>query len=160
MRIGLVLRELQHDEQKLAYELLRASERHRVDHEIHHLGRDLARWSQRHVRDIADIGDRFGVDLDPRPTGEPALSKLVREKAGGLVGRHTDASLLMLRDLRGIHVQASGVSVDWVMIAQAAQALRDTELLDLAQRCHPDTLRQLRWANAKLEESCTQILVT
>lgn len=30
----------------------------------------------------------------------------------------------------------------------------------LAERCHPDTLRQLRWANAKLKESATQALVS
>jgi hypothetical protein len=160
VKIGLALRELHRDEQKLAHELLRVAERHRVDHEIYHLGRDLARWSQRHVREIADIGGRFGVDLDPQPTDEFALAKLVREKAGELVGRHPDASMLMLRDLRAIYVDASGVSVDWVMIAQAAQGLKDTELLALARRCHPDTLRQVRWANAKLKESCTQILVT
>ena len=34
------------------------------------------------------------------------------------------------------------------------------ELLGLAERCHPDTLRQMRWANAKLKESATQALVS
>ena len=31
---------------------------------------------------------------------------------------------------------------------------------ELAERCHPDTLRQMRWANAKLKESATQALVS
>lgn len=41
----------------------------------------------------------------------------------------------------------------------AAQALQDRELLDTAERCHPQTLRQMRRANAKLEESSAQIMV-
>ncbi|MFF7244548.1 hypothetical protein ACFZBU_11700 [Embleya sp. NPDC008237] len=160
MKIALALQELHHDELDLARELLRVADRHRVDHEIHHLGGDLARWSQRHARDIADLGKRFDLHLDAEPTEETGVAHRLREKAGELIGRRPDASLLMLRDLREVYVKASGVSVDWVMIAQAARGLKDAELLALAQRCHPDTLRQVRWANAKLKESCTQVLIT
>ena len=63
-------------------------------------------------------------------------------------------------DVREVFTRASGVSVDWELVAQAAQGLQDTELLDLSKRCHPETLRQVRWANAKLKESATQILVS
>jgi len=52
------------------------------------------------------------------------------------------------------------VSTDWEMLAQAAQGIVDTELLALTQQCHPDTLRQMRWANSKLKESSTQVLVS
>ncbi len=51
------------------------------------------------------------------------------------------------------------MSLDWELLAQAAQGARKRELLELAERCHPDTLRQMRWANAKLKESATQALV-
>jgi hypothetical protein len=37
------------------------------------------------------------------------------------------------------------VSVDWKLLGQAAQATKDSELLALTQRCHPQTLRQMRW---------------
>ncbi len=46
------------------------------------------------------------------------------------------------------------------MIAQVAQGIRDTDLLALAQRCHPQTLRRAEWANSRLKESATQILVS
>ncbi len=48
----------------------------------------------------------------------------------------------------------------WEMLGQAAQGLKDVDLLAVVQRCHPDTLRQLRWANGKLKESSTQILIS
>jgi hypothetical protein len=46
------------------------------------------------------------------------------------------------------------------MVAQVAQGIRDTDLLALAQRCHPQTLRQATWANSRIKESATQILVS
>lgn len=57
----------------------------------------------------------------------------------------------MLRDLREVYVLASGVSVDWGMLGQAAQGARQRELLELAERCHPATLRIMRWANASTQ---------
>ena len=43
---------------------------------------------------------------------------------------------------------------------QAAQGVRDRELLDVTQQCRPQTLRQSTWANAQLKEKATQILVS
>jgi len=44
------------------------------------------------------------------------------------------------------------------MLAQAAQGIKHTGLLAVTKKCHPDTLRQMRWANTKLKESSTQAL--
>ncbi|UNO43541.1 hypothetical protein [Streptomyces sp. MST-110588] len=160
MKIGLLLHELHRDENDLAHELLRVSERHQADHEVHYVARDLARWSQQHVRDLSAAGERFGARLDPEPVDELKTAERLRDKAGELVGRRSHAALLLLRDLREVYIKASGVSVDWEMLGQAAQGLKDTELLETVQRCHPDSLRQIRWANGKLKESSTQILVS
>ncbi len=160
MRIGSALEELHRSENHLAHQLLTIAERHAAEPGIHHLGRDLAVWSQDHVRRIAPVGQRYGVELDPEPAGDPGLLDRVREGVGDRLGRRSDPALLLLRDLRSIYVDASGVSVDWELVAQAAQGVRDQELLELAQACHPDTLRQARWANSMLKESATQVLVS
>ena len=160
MKLGLVLHELHRSENDLARQLLHVSERHKADHEIHHLARDLAAWSQRHVTEIAGIGRNYGQDLDPEPAGEHGLTEKIREKSSELVGRRGQAALLMLVDLREVYTMASGVSVDWEMLAQAAQGIKHHDLLDVTQRCHPDTLRQVRWANAMLKVNSTQILVS
>ncbi len=68
--------------------------------------------------------------------------------------------MLLLADLRRLHRRAAGVSLDWELLAQAAQAARDTELRDLASRCHPRTLRQLKWTNAMLKVLSPQILTS
>jgi hypothetical protein len=160
MKIGLVLRELHRSENDLAHELLQVADRHQVDHEIYHVARDLAGWSQRHVTEIAAVAGDYGEHLDPEPHGESNLAQRALDKASELAGRTRTPGLLMLRDLREVYMKASGVSADWEMLAQAAQGIRHTDLLALTERCHPDTLRQLRWANAKLKESSTQVLIS
>ena len=160
MRLGLALEELHRSENHLAHQLLAVAERHKADHEIFHVGRDLATWSQDHVRRLATFGDRYGVRLDPEPAGEPALLARVSEAVSDRLGRRSAPALLLLRDLRSVFTHASGVHADWEMVAQVAQAIRDTDLLALAQRCHPQTLRQAKWANSRIKESATQILVT
>ena len=160
MKIGLALEELHRSENDLAQELLQVSERHKADHEIYHLGRDLAHWSHRHIREIAEVGRNYGLDLDPEPEGESALAERIREKGAELLGRRSHVALLLLRDLREIYMLAAGVSADWEMLAQAAQGIKHTDLLEVAKRCHPDTVRQMRWANSKLKEESTQILIS
>lgn len=159
-KIPMALEELHRAENDLAGELLQASDRHKVDHEIFYLGRDLARWSQIHVRELARVGKDYGLDLDPEPEDDSTLMAKVRQKGADLLGRHHDPALLLLNDLRTIHRKAAGVSLDWEILAQTSQALKDRELLELAQRCHPQTLRQLRWANASLKTNAAQIMVT
>jgi hypothetical protein len=159
-KVPLALEELHRAENDLAGELLHASDRHKVDHEIFYLARDLARWSQAHVRELARVGRTYGVKLDPEPDDEHSLVARIRQRGAELLGRRHDPALLLLRDLREIHRKAAGVSLDWEILAQTAQALKDRDLLALAQKCHPQTLRQLRWANGALKENAAQVMVT
>ena len=160
MKLHLAIEELHRSENHLARALLAASDRHKADHEVFYVARDIAGWSQRHVTELARIGADYGLDLHPEPEGESGVLEKVQQATSDLLGRRPEPGLLLLADLRHIHREAAGVSLDWELLAQAAQGARKRELLELAQRCHPDTLRQMRWANAKLKESATQALVS
>jgi len=160
MKLGLAIEELHRSEDHLAGVLLAMSDRHKADHEVFHVARDIARWSQDHVRALAEIGGDFGVDLDPVPEGDPGILEKARQAASDLLGRSSAPGLLLLADLRHVYREASGTSLDWELLAQGAQGARKKELLELAERCHPDTLRQVRWANGKLKEAATQVLVS
>lgn len=159
-KLNMAIRELHHSEKELAAQLLYASDRHKADHEIYHLARDLAQWSRNHVRRLAEVGKDYDLELDPDSPNDTGMLSEMRQKAGEIVGRRPEPGVLLLRDLKELHKNAVGVSVDWELIAQAAQALKDKELLGLAQECHPDTLRQARWANAKIKEISAQVLVS
>lgn len=160
MKIGFALTELHRAENELAQRLRRAAHRHKADHDTFYLGQDLAVWSEGHVRLIAEHGHRYGVDLDPAPRPEHHHLAGARERLSEVLGRDSDAGLSLLADLREIYQAAAGVSVDWELIAQAAQGAKDLDLIDLAKSCHPDNLRQMRWANAKLKQSATQVLLS
>ncbi|RFU37346.1 hypothetical protein DZF91_33415 [Actinomadura logoneensis] len=155
-KLGMLLCDLHGRENALARDLLRISAHHAADHEVYHLARDLAVWSQDHVAALADAAPRYGLDLDPEPDADASLTRRVRERAGDLLGRQSEAALLLLHDLRKVYVDASGVSLDWEIAGQVAQATKDGDLLALVGRCHPDTLRQVRWANAKIKETSPQ----
>lgn len=157
MRLHIVIEELQFSERELAGELSAVAIRHRAEHEIHRAAQDLAVWSQDHLRELDALAPRFGVAAGRGRRDRWA--RLPRGRRGrGVSGRLPDPGLRLLRDLRRLHQLAAGVSVDWELLAQGAQAAREPELLDLAAHCHPGTLRQLRWTNAMLKVLSPQIL--
>lgn len=160
MKLDLALRELHRSEKSLARDLLAVSDRHREEHEIHHVAQDLACWSGDHVKELAEAAQRYDLrlDTDVQPRANPlrAIRAVVSEL--GPVG--PESGLLLLADLRKLHRKAAGVPVDWELLAQGAQAVQDTGLVELAQRCHPQTLRQLKWTNAMLKTLSPQVLTT
>ncbi len=159
--ITLTLRELHDGERALEEALLAAAERHRTDHEIHHVASDLARWSREHSARLADTGHHYGLDLDgPKDDPSPGALTALRQKAAEALGRRPETGLLLLHDLRDLHLAAARNSLYWEMLAQAAQGARDERLLALAGECHPQTLRQLRWTNTMIKELSPQLLTS
>jgi hypothetical protein len=159
MKLGLALRELHRSEVRLARSLDAIAARHHNDHGIHHVARDLAVWSREHVALIHDTGKRYGVRLRTHPR-MAAIAASAQERVSDRLGRRPEPAMLLLADLRRLHRLAAGVSVDWELLAQGAQAAKDDDLLALTQRCHPQALRQMRWANAMLKELSPQALAT
>jgi len=155
--IEVVLADLRHGETRLAEELIAVSERHQDEAEVHFVARDLARWSQEHARRLEEHADRLAGPLRARV--ESAL-RSVHDTVAAVFGRHETDALLLLADLREIYLGASANSLGWEMVAQAAQATRDADLLELASACHPQTLRQVRWANTMIKTLSPQLLVS
>jgi hypothetical protein len=156
--IGYALRRIHHGENEMHLQLLRIAEREHAEHEIHHVARDLAAWSEEHVRELAAQAERFEVDLSGDADTPSAVLERLRAAASTLAGRRAQAGLLLLHDLRDLYLQASDNSLAWEMLAQVAQAKRERELLALTERCHPQNLRQLRWANTMIKVQTPQIL--
>ncbi len=160
MKIGLALRELHRSETALARDLLQVSDRHMAEAEIHHVARDLAGWSRRHVARLAEAADTYNVRLSGDAPSSSGLLAPVRRTLSELARRRDETGLLLLADLRRLHRKAAGVSLDWELLAQGAQAVKDTDLLELASRCHGETLRQLTWTNGMLKQLSPQVLAS
>jgi hypothetical protein len=159
MKLGLALREVHRSERALAVKLDAVAARHHSDHAIRHVATDLAGWSRTHADEIAAAGGHYGLHLRWIPN-VAAVSAPLQQRLSDMVGRRQEPALLLLADLRRLYQQAAGVSVDWELLAQGGQAAKDERLLELAQRCHRETLRQMRWANAMLKELAPQTLTS
>jgi len=158
-KLALAIAELHRSEAKLARDLRSIAARHYSDQDICHLARDLAGWCDEHVAALASHGRRYGLRLSST-SRRPALSRAVQQRFNDLLRRRPEPSLLLLADLRRVHRVAAGASLDWELLAQAAQAAKDADLQPLCARCHPQTLRQMRWANAMLKELSPQALTS
>ena len=153
------LRRLHHDESRLATELRDIADRHRADHEIHHVAHDLAGWSDTHLAQVAAVAAGHGLDLDPQ-ADQPGPVRQLGQTLSSLVGRRPESGLLLLEDLRTAYLMASEASLSWELLAQLAQAGKHAELLELSSICHPKTLRQIRWANTMLKTLSPQVLTS
>ncbi|MFJ2260362.1 hypothetical protein ACIOKD_18795 [Streptomyces sp. NPDC087844] len=159
--VTLTLRALHHGERHLAGHLTAVAERHRTEHEIHYVSLDLARWSHAHVQRLADIAGHYGPDLaESSAASLPHPLSTLTKKASERMAHRPEPGLLLLRDLRELHLAATENSLYWEMLAQAAQATKDDALLDLASACHPETLRQTRWTNTMIKNLAPQILTS
>lgn len=76
-----------------------------------------------------------------------------------LLRHRPEPGLALLAALCRLHRLSAGVSLDWELLTPGAQAAKDSELLNLKSRFHPETLRQMRWANAMLKELSPQVLM-
>jgi hypothetical protein len=160
VKLDLAIEELHRSENELYTVLLSMSDRHKADHEVFHVPRDMAIWSQRHVAELAEAGREFGLDLDPEARQTTGFLETLQQKTSELTGRMSTPGLLLLADLRHLYREAGGTALDWELLAQGAQGAKNKELLDLAERCRPQTLRVAKWAEAKLKESSPQVLAS
>jgi hypothetical protein len=161
--IALALRALHRGERNLAGELARVAERHRAEHEVHHVATDLAGWSREHVRRIVATAADREVDLTGPPEAGEASDAVFTSHGNRSIAETADAldpGLLLLRDLRELHLSATANSLHWEMLAQLAQAAKDPALLSLASACHPQTLRQMRWTNTMIKTMSPQVLTS
>ncbi|MDF2824926.1 MAG: hypothetical protein K0R68_2334 [Mycobacterium sp.] len=163
-KIDLALREVHRSEVELARSLEAMAARHHGDHGIRHVAIDLAQWSREHVVLVAEAGQRYDVRFHRmrRRTQPPtaAIAESVQRWVSDRFRARPEPALLLLANLRRLHRLAAGVSLDWELLAQGAQAIKDPGLLEITQRCHPQALRQMRWANAMLKELSPQVMAT
>jgi len=157
-RAGLeyALRRVHHGENEVVQQLTRLSTRHEQEAEIHHVAVDLAGWSTLNIARLADAAEPYDVSLPREPGRRGTVRHAVDSVAAAADGRAP--ALVLLEDLRDLYLVAGETSLAWEMLAQHAQARRERDLLQVSTECHPQTLRQLRWANSMIKTLSPQAL--
>jgi hypothetical protein len=162
VKIGIAIEEAADAERELAGELRAVAERHRTDHDVFHLSLALARAAEERLAALGEHAGRYeaSVDTEPDDSKKPKVVRAAIAKSAELVGRRPEPALLLLRDLRTLHLLAAEVSIDWVILGQGAQAARDAGLLATVDGCHPEVLRAMKWTTFRIKEASPQILTT
>lgn len=161
MKLDKAIEDVQDAEAELAKELRVVGERHAVEHDLYHLGHTLAKQCADHLERLAPFAERYGASsVDDRVHESPGVLEMLRHKSAELLGRSETSGLLLLRDLRNLYLTAQEAELAWVILAQAAQAVRDRELLREVSRCHEEAEARGKWLRTKIKESAPQVLAT
>jgi hypothetical protein len=123
---------------------------HGAEPDVHFACRTLAGQCDAHREALAPIVERYG--------GAPGDDEPARLHAQGLSGTRT-GPVGLLRDLQDVYLLVSFVEVTWTVVRQAAQALRDRELLEVIDGCAEQTGIQARWCRMRIKQAAPQALV-
>jgi hypothetical protein len=160
-KITTMLQILLRDERHVGAALAEMSERHRDEHEITFVARDLAAWCDEHLAELDGVATKYGARLTGNSQDDASATfDRVRADLADRTGGEVDEGVLLLRELRALHLACVGLSVEWEIMAQTAKAVRDDDLLALAERCQRDAARQMKWANAKVKEAAPQVMAS
>jgi hypothetical protein len=160
--VGPLLKRIHGAETDLAEEYRKTGERHAVEHDVFHTSHTLAKQCIAHANSLQPFLERYEgrspgpVDEEPGPWANVLAG--LRRKMAEAVGRRELPGLLLLRDLTNLYLAVAECDVLWVLAGQAAQVLRDTELLDVITRCDEQTKTQMKWLKTRLKEAAPQTL--
>lgn len=164
MKVAVALDEVRDAEAALIATLDAVGARHRADHDVFHLTRLLRGWADERLRRLAPHADRYDVDLDPAaiddegPRSGPV--ERLRGAAAEPTGSALDPGVVLLRDVRDLHLAAARVSLAWTVLGQGAQAVVDRELLAVTSACDPQAIRTVEWTVQKAKEASPQVLAS
>jgi hypothetical protein len=159
-KVGIVVERLQAAELGLAADFRKVRERHAVESDVYHLSHTFAKQCEEHVERLRPCAERYEAPREHDADGAGGGGEVVetmRHELSELMGRQP-SGLLLLNDLRHLFVCAQDVGVLWVMVAQAAQALRDAELLAVCTECHGETIVQMHWLLTRIKLAAPQAL--
>jgi hypothetical protein len=162
VRIGKALQQLAKAELDLADEYRKVGQRQAAEHDVYHTCRTLEQQCTEHAARIAPFASRYDAAspvADEDGGDWDSLVAHLRHRLSETLARRPASGLLLMRDLHQLYHMAQEVSLHWTAIGQAAQALRDQELLDATTALHEQTLTQIKWIKTRLKETAPQVLV-
>jgi hypothetical protein len=153
VKVARAIRDLHRAETELADELRKVGERHAVEHEVFHTAHVLAAQCEQHAARHQLIGDHYAAELPDDTDGGPwqGVLESLRRTVAEPLGRTTATGMILLDDLRTLFLAAEDCSIRWVMLGQAAKAVRDKELLLLVAECHTETEVQVKWLTTQIK---------
>jgi hypothetical protein len=122
---------------------------HRDEADVYQTCHRLAGQCAAHARRLAPFAHRYAEEAPDEP------ERLHSELFGGA----RTGGLGLLRDLHDLYLMATECDICWTVVGQAAQGVRDTDLLAVVQDCEGETAIQLTWLRGRMKQAAPQALV-
>lgn len=135
-------------EKELTESLQKVAIKHVADVDVMITCKTLAAWSEDHVENLKKRSEKYGVKKHSEPA---ALANVVLN--------FNMSSLGLLSDLHGLWLMACEVEMCYIILSQAAKALRDKELTLTCEQYCTFTNRQKAWFQTKIKSMASQTLV-
>ena len=149
MMLPVYLGLLRKAEQMLASSYRQVAEGHGAEPDVYHLCQALAQQCDQHERALAPVTERYGDQPDDEPERLHAVG--ITSTRTGPVG--------LIRDLQDLYLLANLVDVTWMMVKQAALALRDDQLVAVVGQCEAQIKVQLSWLTTRMKQAAPQALI-
>jgi hypothetical protein len=149
MHLANYLGYLHHTELDLAEGYRKVGEGHSQEADVYHLTHTLAKQCESHAEKLKPFVDRYGEEKPEEP--ERLYHELFEQTRSGSLG--------LLRDMQDLYLMASACDISWTMIGQAAQALRDRELLEVVNSCEMEMYNQMKWIRTRMKVAAPQTLI-
>jgi hypothetical protein len=149
MHLANYLGYLHQTELDLAEGYRRVGETHAQEADVYHLTHTLAKQCEAHAKQLKPFVDHYGEEKPEEP--EKLYHEFFDENRSGSLG--------LLRDMQDLYLMASACDISWTLIGQAAQGLRDRELLEVVNSCEMETYNQMKWIRTRMKVAAPQTLI-
>ncbi len=133
----------------LAEAFRQVADAHGEEPDIFHLCGQQAQRCDTHADLLRPFAERYSEEAPREP--DRLHSELFRGTRTGGIG--------LLRDLQDVHLMAAECDICWTVVGQAAAGARDTDLLEVVNRCEGETAVQLKWLRTRMKQAAPQALV-
>lgn len=134
---------------ELAKACLEVATQHAEEPDVDEICLLFAEWSRRQSDSLKPFIARYEEAREREP--ERLHSDLFRGARQGGLG--------LLRDLHDLWLMATEAQISWMVLSQAALALRDRELEQVCQANLRQTKRQIAWFETRAKQAAPQALI-
>lgn len=127
----------------------KVGEAHAQEADVYYVTHTLAKQCESHAEKLKPFVERYGEEQPEEP--EQLYHQFFDQTRSGSLG--------LLRDMQDLYLVASACDISWTMIGQAAQGLRDRELLEVVNSCEGETYNQLKWIRTRMKVAAPQTLI-
>jgi hypothetical protein len=136
-------------EKNLMEAFLSIKAQHSFEPDVVEMCDKFSTWSEHHLKALENLTDQYGKQTNDEP-GEITDALLSKPKMG---------SFGLLRDLHSLSTLVHHTEMSWIVLLQAARALRDVQMEAVCVECGAELKKQTMWLQTKIKNAAPQVPV-